>query len=766
MNTLIPIAAALFTTLSPLSEQGGSIAREVVAAVTTEHADTTTRAAPHAVLWRVPDQGRIPKLARHATSVIEVDRSALHRLAAAGGGTFFDVPLGPALDVDLELATIDPFEADAEVEISSRDVDAATPLKRRLASDVDRGAHFVGVVRGHSNSHVFLSASAAGTYGYVEFDGRTFIISSGPFGSRTGIASYELTALPPEFVESLLEPQALNCATAEPSEPILASEGGLAGTPPCRQIRIAWETDQEFLALFGGDTTAATGYVGTLAAALTSIYTRDVNARLSVRYLRLWSSTDPWTATSTSTQLEEFSGYWQLQMGSITRDLAHFLSGRNLGGGVAYLPGICNGGYNYGVSANLDGFFPTPLVDNNGQNWDIIVVAHELGHNFGAPHTHSYVPPLDGCGLSPQDCAVATADEGTIMSYCHLCSGGVQNIKLQFHPSNIQSMEERLAAVGCSYTGPATLPFGASDRVQTIAGIPVTIDVLANEIDFNCESIEIGTFTTPSQGGVVTRSVGTGPGGRDQLVYEMPTASFAGNDVFTYRVRDASAQETIVSVTVEISPVRVPENPVADVPQLDVNYYVLSSPTVLPNFATLSPYQSGSVAQVNYASTTGNFATSGRSNNVGAVFTGWVTVPESGLWTFYTNSDEGSRLLIGSNVVVSNDGIHAMLEKSGSIALAAGTHAIRIEFFERTGGAGLIASWQGPTVAKAAIPAAALTRGGTNPASDIDNDGDIDAADLAILLGAWGQSGGASDVNRDGTVNAADLAILLSAWTG
>jgi hypothetical protein len=46
---------------------------------------------------------------------------------------------------------------------------------------------------------------------------------------------------------------------------------------------------------------------------------------------------------------------------------------------------------------------------------------------------------------------------------------------------------------------------------------------------------------------------------------------------------------------------------------------------------------------------------------------------------------------------------------------------------------------------------------------DLNHDGTVDAADLAVLLGAWGSTG-ASDLNTDGTVNAADLAVLLGAW--
>jgi len=51
----------------------------------------------------------------------------------------------------------------------------------------------------------------------------------------------------------------------------------------------------------------------------------------------------------------------------------------------------------------------------------------------------------------------------------------------------------------------------------------------------------------------------------------------------------------------------------------------------------------------------------------------------------------------------------------------------------------------------------------TTPTADLNGDGVVGAADLAILLNQWGTSGTA-DFNNDGLVNAADMSVLLSAW--
>jgi hypothetical protein len=46
--------------------------------------------------------------------------------------------------------------------------------------------------------------------------------------------------------------------------------------------------------------------------------------------------------------------------------------------------------------------------------------------------------------------------------------------------------------------------------------------------------------------------------------------------------------------------------------------------------------------------------------------------------------------------------------------------------------------------------------------ADLNGDGQRDASDLAVMLGAWGTAAG--DVNGDGTTDASDLAVLLGNW--
>ncbi len=72
-------------------------------------------------------------------------------------------------------------------------------------------------------------------------------------------------------------------------------------------------------------------------------------------------------------------------------------------------------------------------------------------------------------------------------------------------------------------------------------------------------------------------------------------------------------------------------------------------------------------------------------------------------------------------------------------------------------------SWVGAgKSAPVAMDAASLAFASGNPA-DLNNDGTVDATDLAMLLGNWG-SAGMGDIDNSGTVDASDLAALLGAW--
>jgi alpha-L-fucosidase len=152
----------------------------------------------------------------------------------------------------------------------------------------------------------------------------------------------------------------------------------------------------------------------------------------------------------------------------------------------------------------------------------------------------------------------------------------------------------------------------------------------------------------------------------------------------------------------KVAPVPAAERPDA-VPGLTAGYYE-GDWSVLPDFRKLKPVRRGTAA---------GFDITGRQTDdkFGFVFEGFVRVPATGLYAFFTESDDGSRLLIGGKPVVVNDGLHGMEERRGEIPLAAGLHPLRVEFFEKTGGEGLAVSWQGPGVPKQRIPAEALFRG-------------------------------------------------------
>lgn len=112
--------------------------------------------------------------------------------------------------------------------------------------------------------------------------------------------------------------------------------------------------------------------------------------------------------------------------------------------------------------------------------------------------------------------------------------------------------------------------------------------------------------------------------------------------------------------------------------------------------------------QINFASTLEAFPGTKLLDNFYATWTGVLRIPKDGAYTFYLDSDDGSRLFIDGKQIVDNGGSHAMEEVSGKADLKAGDHEIKVEFFDEEEDAGCILSWETASKAKEVVPAAVL----------------------------------------------------------
>lgn len=100
-----------------------------------------------------------------------------------------------------------------------------------------------------------------------------------------------------------------------------------------------------------------------------------------------------------------------------------------------------------------------------------------------------------------------------------------------------------------------------------------------------------------------------------------------------------------------------------------------------------------------------------RNDGFGFVYSGYLSVAASDVYTFTLTGDDGARLRIAGQQVVLKDGVTGSATfASGNIGLAAGLHAFELEYFHRDGSESLSVQWETLTMAKAAIPSSAFRR--------------------------------------------------------
>ena len=104
----------------------------------------------------------------------------------------------------------------------------------------------------------------------------------------------------------------------------------------------------------------------------------------------------------------------------------------------------------------------------------------------------------------------------------------------------------------------------------------------------------------------------------------------------------------------------------------------------LPDFKTLNPLETG------FTSDTFAIQKLRQKENFGCLFEGYIKIEEEGYFGFGMDSDDGAKLYVADELLIDNDGLHGMgMMKSYIMPLKPGYYPIRIEFFQKGGGAGL-----------------------------------------------------------------------------
>ena len=376
---------------------------------------------------------------------------ALDRVVFEG----FVMPSGRVVELDVRRIDLDALELGYVVD------GVALP---GLPEGTDLSV-WTGRVTGEPGSEVQLGFSQVGVRGWVRSQGELAHLMPQPGEGWRWDESYSLLVSERELAS---RGHALGdfCKADRiqemwhPSSDAPPMLGAACGQLECK---IAVETDYQLFTVFN-DLVAEMAYVTALLAAVADRYQEQIGVLLTFPHVKFYTqNNDPWVTPdnggSSISMLFEFQAKWG---GNLPGDaqLAHFVSGASLGGGVAYLGVLCEPTemFTFAVSGNIDSMTSFP-VQQGPMNWDFIVFAHETGHNFNSPHTHDWCPtPIDNC--SPfLDGACQTTQQcisnGTVMGYCHLCPGGFNNVTTYFQSPDVVNVMRQHAVACLPTTGVA-----------------------------------------------------------------------------------------------------------------------------------------------------------------------------------------------------------------------------------------------------------------------------------------------------------------------
>ncbi len=304
----------------------------------------------------------------------------------------------------------------------------------------DVGIHYRGTLQDGKESLVAFSVFEKSVSATISTDAGTFVLGPLRGGNAKRKAEHVI------YNDRDLPVQDLGtCATEDTSLPYSPKElvdVDLTQKDANNCVNIFLEIDKSIYDSRGNGTTP---FITGLFNQVATLYANE-ELKIRISDIVIWSTPDPYNGSSSGANLDAFRDYRT----SFNGDLAHLLSFQ-ASGGVAYVNVLCAKRVGYGFSSINNSYKTVPSY-----SWSVSVIAHELGHNFGSKHTHACVwngngTAIDACYGTEGGCG-SNVDRpsggGTIMSYCHLTSVGIDfNKGFGTQPGNL--MRNRTYNASC-----------------------------------------------------------------------------------------------------------------------------------------------------------------------------------------------------------------------------------------------------------------------------------------------------------------------------
>ena len=364
--------------------------------------------------------------------------------------------------VELELVQVNLFAPNFHVTTSES---PDTPVA------VDTGVHYWGAIKGAEDSLAAISIFKDEVIGFYSSDNSNFVI--GKLGGNNPRRDHILYA-----EKDLLGTIPVDCDM--PDDGALPPPGDDDPPPPeeaaARCIKVYIEADFD-LFQNKGSVDATINYMTGVFNQSAALYNNE-GVPISISQIFVWNTTSPYNGASSNVQLTQF----QATRTSFNGDIAHLVDIQPQGGIAAGFNGLCNSNRSQSECySGIDPFFQNVPT----YSWTVYVFTHEMGHLFGSRHTHACVwngnnTAIDSCaGFTEEGCPLPgiPSGGGTIMSYCHLQSTGI-NFTKGFGPQPGNVIRNRFNTVSCLGTcGGPTVSFSSANYSVNESNGLVTITV-------------------------------------------------------------------------------------------------------------------------------------------------------------------------------------------------------------------------------------------------------------------------------------------------